>query len=123
MLARSPQKAEAGLKFPPGVNVVLKFCPYRHPQTAVHERDLVLGEDAVNVVGFIVGNEIDRGKSLDDLAWTPARAQPPNDVLMGKVGEVVNQVDIEGISDFCQLGAATVGPVEIRLHLKIGAIF
>ena len=88
-------KAEAGLKFPPGVDVVLKFCPYRQPQTAVHERDLVLGEDAVNVVGFIVGNEIDRGKSLDDLAWTPARAQPPNDVLMGKVGEVVNQVDIE----------------------------
>ena len=105
MLARSPQKAEAGLKFPPGVDVVLKFCPYRQPQTAVHERDLVLGEDAVNVVGLIVGNEIDRGKSLDDLAWTPTPAQPPNDVLMGQVGDVVNQVDVEGIAGFCKLGS------------------
>src|SRR5882762_3182176 len=49
-----------------------------------HDCDLILREGAIDIVRLVMREEVERGDRLNEIAWAPARAQPPNDVLARK---------------------------------------
>src|ERR1700688_2347016 len=116
MRSRCPQKPCARFGFPPGVYVVFKLRPQRQPEFILQNRNLVLHERAVNIVVFMMRQKVEGSDSLDKVAGTPPRSNSPDNFISLLEDEVVDQVDVESVASFSQLGPQTVGSVIIRLN-------
>src|ERR1700676_844422 len=121
MRTRRPQQASAGLQFPSGVNVVLKFGADRELQLVSKDRDLILQENTVNVVGLMMRKEIHGGYYLGEIAGTPSSAHTPDEVLPREKGYVMNEIDIKRVASFAQLGTKAVGSIVVGLDLNIAS--
>src|ERR1700730_15738500 len=92
---RGPQQAGAGLQFPSGVNIVLEFRADGERKLILHDRDLVLQKNTVDVVRLMMWKEIHGGYCLDQIAGTPSSAHTPDEVLPRQERHVMNEIDIK----------------------------
>ena len=119
MGGRRPQQARAGLIFPSRENVVFELRPGGQPEFVLEERDLVLHKRAVNIVGLVLGQKINRSNSLDNVTRTPSCPHPPYNFVSPVQNKVMDEIKIKGIASFAQLGSQTIGPVIITLDLQV----
>src|SRR5215475_12708698 len=98
MSGRIPQNAATGLVFPSGEDVVFELRAKSEPELVLNDRDLVLNERAVDVVVFVMWRKVDGGHCLNDIAGTPARSRAPDDVVTTCKNEMMDEVEIEGVT-------------------------
>ncbi len=101
--ARRPEQAATGLELEARILVPLQLGPQTERQAILYERDLVLDEDAENVIGAVRGDERD---GFDALA--PAGREPipktPDHLLVSAEVELVLGVDIERVASLPEAG-------------------
>src|SRR5882762_1619217 len=66
--------------------------------------------------------EVERGEFLNDLIRTPSAAYSHQHVLTASRGNVVEQIDVEGVTNFVELGAISRSPIIITLNLNVGIL-
>ncbi len=76
-----PQGPGAGLNLKAGVVVVLELGAEGEGEMVGYDAEGVLQEAAVDVVGLLVGFEVDGGEGLDEVAGADADARAPDEVL------------------------------------------
>ena len=91
-----PHHAGAGLDLEAGEVVVLELRAEGEGEVVGHQTEGVLQEGAVDVVGLLMGLEVDGGEGLDEVAGAEAQARAPDEVLVGQHGEAIDEVEIEG---------------------------
>src|SRR5882724_8830612 len=116
-----PQHASAGLLFPSGENVVFKLRSQSQPKLLRNQRNLVLHECAVEIVRLMMRLEVDRSRSLNNIAGAPSNSGSP-DNLIPLQNEVVDYIKIKSVARFSQLRPQSVGSIIVILNLEIGSV-
>src|ERR1700691_6648140 len=69
-----------------------------------------------------MGNEIERGNRLHELAGTQAGTSSPDETLTPRQGQMVDEVDVESVASFTIVRCKGISPVVICLHLNVRAL-
>src|SRR4029077_14566644 len=88
-------------------------------QPAVKERNLVLHETTIDMVGKVARQEIDRRDGLHNIRWTHARAHPPEKVLLPGQSQMMEEVDVEGVTSLTEFRLEVVCAVKVSLNLEV----
>src|SRR6267378_5654801 len=107
---------------PPGKDVVFKLRSQGQPEFVLNNRELILDEHAVNVLGLMMWEKIYRGHGLDNVAWTPSRSESPDNFISPVQGEVMDGIDVKSVASLFQLRPEPIGPIEVSLNLEIGRV-
>ena len=119
---RSPQKPRARLYLEAGIVVVQDFRPDRYPEFILNDRNLILDKRAVKLVGKLIRIEDDGRDDFQGISRAEASPKSPREILPSRERPVVNEIDVESVSNFPEAGLVPVGPVVISLQLDVGAL-
>src|SRR6185312_8105713 len=120
MLAWLPEQANTRLRVESGKRAMKKLCADGERQAIGNNREFILRESAVKLVRAPIRIEEIGGNDFRKVCRADARAQSPDDVIAVAQGNMVDQIEIVGITilALCRLNA--VHAVVIHLHLQIG---
>src|SRR5467141_2055814 len=117
----SPQEPRARLNLKTGVDVVQKLRPGRDGELLPDNRDFILHESAVELVGAVTRRKHDRGSNLGSVTRTQTSPEAPEKILAPRQSQVVQEIDVEGIARLAETGLTPVRSVVIRLQLNVGS--
>src|SRR5690349_11602178 len=95
------------------------FRSQRECQLIAVNRNFILHETAIKLVGAVARDEKNRGIHLLRIARTQASAQPPEEVLVSGQGQVVQEIDVERVAGLSIGGLTPIRSVVIRLDLNV----
>src|SRR6202035_6191213 len=96
-LIRRPQDACPRFPFKATVTVVQKLRADRQRKPIANNRDFVLDETAVELVGEVTRREYDGGIIIASIARTQTSSKAPKEVLPPGQDQVMDEINIEGV--------------------------
>ena len=85
----------------------------------MQERNCVLNEPAVNLVSQVVWQKVEDGDALNKIARTDAGPEPPEEILPARQGQMVKDIDVDGVTCLCVCRLEMRRAVEVSLDLDV----
>ena len=98
---------------------MFEFRSHGQREPVIEESNFILHEPAIDQVRQVVRQEVDRGDALYDIRRTHARPESPEKVLLPRQGQMVEEVDVEGVPSLSEFRLEMVGAVKVSLELEV----
>src|SRR5271154_795221 len=119
---RRPQQPAAWFRLDARVIRLQKFRADLESQALRHQRNIVLYESGVELVGLRIRIEVKAADNGRFIAMAGARSQTPGKVIARSHKKSLQKIDVKIIANIFEVRLRAVGPVVIRLHLNIRAL-